>query len=227
MEYLRSVRPGKALISNSSGYYYQNLNGTIYEGSPTNWNNSIPETYDQWSNFILGENGYLNVSKSGHTPNYSLVETYEDEEGPKEGDLSYDNPFEHPDFVPDYQRMRYGLSSALLGDGYFSYEINTNGHGSLGLMWFDEYDNAGAGRGYLGLPVENAHTVKQAGDGSVWRRDFEKGIVICNPTNVTVTVDLAGTFHLINGVQMPHINSGEQVSNIDLQPRDGRILLRE
>ena len=35
----------------------------------------------------------------------------------------------------------------LLGQGFFSYEINTNGHGSLGLLWFDEYDGGGRGRG--------------------------------------------------------------------------------
>ena len=55
--------------------------------------------------------------------------------------------------TPDYRKMRFGLTTALLNDGFFSYEINTNGHGSLCLMWFDEYDNAGAGRGYLGQPL--------------------------------------------------------------------------
>ena len=227
LEYLRSVYPDKALIANSFGSYYQQLNGCIYEGFPTNWDNSRPEIYQEWSYRALGEQGYLNVSKSGYSPNYSLGETYEDEEGPKDGDLSYDNPFDHPDFVPNYQRMRYGLTSVLLGDGYFSYEINTNGHGSLGLMWFDEYDNAGKERGYLGMPVKEATTIMQAGDGAVWRRDYEKGIVVCNPTNVTVTVDLGDQFHLLEGKQVPEINSGELVSTISIQPRDGRILLKE
>jgi hypothetical protein len=227
LEYLRSVYPDKALIANSFGTYYQQLNGCIYEGFPTNWNNSKPETYEEWSYRALGEQGYLNVSKSGHSPNYSLGETYEDEEGPKEGDLYYNNPFDHPDFVPNYQRMRYGLTSTLLGDGYFSYEINTNGHGSLGLMWFDEYDNAGKTRGYLGMPIKEAITIMQAGDGSVWRRDYEKGIVICNPTNVTIKVDLGNQYRLIKGNQVPEINSGELVNNISILARDGRILLKE
>jgi hypothetical protein len=227
LEYLRSTCPDKALIANSFGSYYQELNGCIYEGFPTNWDNSRPETYEEWSYRALGEQGYLNVSKSGHRPNYSLAETYEDEEGPDEGDLYYDNPFEHPDFIPNYQRMRYGLTSALLGDGYFSYEINTNGHGSLGLMWFDEYDNAGKRRGYLGQPVKDAHTIMQSGDGSIWRRDYEKGIVICNPTNVTVIVDLGDQYYLIEGNQAPEINSGELVNTISILARDGRILLKQ
>jgi hypothetical protein len=226
LEYLRSVYPGKALIANSFGSYYQELNGCIYEGFPTNWNNNLPESYEDWSYRALGEQGYLNVSKSGYSPNYSLGETYEDEEGPKDGDLCYDNPFDHPGFIPNYQRMRYGLTSTLLGDGYFSYEINTNGHGSLGLMWFDEYDNAGEGRGYMGFPLNDATAIMQAGDGSVWKREYEKGIVICNPTNVAIEVDLGGQFRLIKGTQVPEINSGELVMKISIQPRDGRILLK-
>jgi len=225
LEYLREVFPGKAIISNTSGAFYLTLNGAIYEGFPGNWSNTIPETYQDWADRALGENGYINVSQSGFMPNYSLVETYEDEEGP-EGGLAYDNPFEHPGFVPNYRKMRFGLTTALLGNGYFSYEINTNGHGGLGLMWFDEYDNAGKQRGYLGLPKGRARKIFQAGDGWVWRRDFDRGIVICNPTTAVVSVDLGGRYRLIKGSQAPAVNSGAKVSQITLQPRDGRILLK-
>ena len=128
------------------------------------------------------------------------------------------------DFVPNYQRMRYGLTTALLGDGYFSYEIGTNGHGRLGLMWFDEYDAAGEGRGYLGLPRENAAIIMTAGDGSVWKRLYEGGVVICNPTDAEVSVDLGGWYHLIYGQQVPEINTGERVRQVTIGPRDGRIL---
>ena len=122
--------------------------------------------------------------------------------------------------------MRYGLTTALLGNGYFSYEIATAGHGGLGLMWFDEYDNAGKGRGFLGQPEENAYEIMDAGDGSVWRREFENGTVICNPTNTEVTVDLGATYWLIGGDQVPDINTGKSVNKITLGPRDGRILLK-
>ena len=224
LEYLRSANPGKALISNTSGAYYQVLNGAIYEGFPGNWDNSRPETYQEWSDRILGENGYINVSKSGYAPNYSLTETYEDEEMPEDG-LEYDNPFTHPDFIPNYQRIRYGLTTALLGDGYFSYEIGTNGHGGLGLMWFDEYDNAGKGRGYLGVPAEDAVIIMPVGDGYVWKRVYERGIVLCNPTNTPVTVNLDKRYHLIKGNQVPEINTGEFVDTVTIKSRDGRILV--
>ena len=224
LESLRSVFPGKVLISNTSGAYHEVLNGAIYEGFPGNWDNSRPETYQEWADRALDENGYINVSKSGYTPNYSLTETYEDEEMPEDS-LQYDNPFEHPAFVPNYQRMRYGLTTALLGDGYFSYEIGTNGHGSLGLMWFDEYDNAGKGQGYLGLPRENAVIIMTAGDGNVWKRAYEGGIVICNPTNAEVTIHLGSWYSLIDGQQVPEINTGERVEQVTIGPRDGRILI--
>ena len=224
LEFMRTLFPGKALISNTSGAYYQSLNGAIYESFPGNWVNSKPETYEDWAQRALDDNGYIHVSSSGHSPNYSLAETYEDEEMP-EGGLEYDNPFDHADFVPNYQRMRYGLTTALLGDGYFSYEISTNGHGSLGLMWFDEYDNAGKQRGYLGKPTAKAVAIMPAGDGQVWKRVYEKGVVICNPTNSQVNIELGSKYYLINGSQVPEVNSGAQVESVTIGPLDGRILL--
>ena len=226
LEYLHTELSGKALISNTSGAYYQSLNGAIYESYPGNWVNDRPDSYEDWTERTIGEKGYLHVSKSGYTPHYTLAETYEDEEMPEE-DGSYDNPYDKPGFVPDYQKMRYGLTTALLGDGYFSYEISTTGHGGLGLMWFDEYDNAGKGRGYLGQPVEEAHIIMDAGNGSVWRREYEYGTVICNPTDSQITVDLSGIYWSIAGNQVPDINTGKSLEKITIGPRDGRILLKE
>ena len=94
-------------------------------------------------------------------------------------------------------------------------------------MWFDEYDNAGKGRGYLGQPVEDAGMIKDAGNGSVWRREYEYGTVVCNPTDVSVDVNLGGTYWLIKGQQVPEINSGKSLDIIKIGPRDGRILLKE
>lgn len=224
LEFLRNELSGKVLISNTSGDYYESLNGAIYEGYPGNWNNLVPETYQDWADRTLNKKGYINVSKSGFKPNYTLAETYEDEDMPND-DGSYINPYDQPGFTPDYQKLRYGLTTALLGDGYFSYEINTAGHGGLGLMWFDEYDNTGKQRGYLGQPKEDAYKVMDAGDGSVWRREFENGTVICNPTNMEVMVELGSTYWFIDGEQSPDINSGKSVNKLNLGPRDGRILL--
>jgi hypothetical protein len=107
-------------------------------------------------------------------PNLTMIETYEDNGGPEAtSDGSYDNPCAEPGFTPDYRKMRFGLTTALLNDGFFSYEMNTNGHGSLCLMWFDEYDNAGAGRGYLGQPLGPAYPAIAGAQASViYNSDF-------------------------------------------------------
>jgi hypothetical protein len=110
-----------------------------------------------WRTMAFGpeENGsYFEWMAQARQPNLTMVETYEEDGGPDPGGGGeYDNPCDDPGFVPDYRKMRFGLATALLNDGFFSYEINTNGHGSLCLLWFDEYDNAGKGRGYLGQPL--------------------------------------------------------------------------
>ena len=151
-----------------------------------------------------------------------MVETYEIDT------YHTNNPYTEPGFVPNYQKMRWGIATALLGDGYFSYEIGTNGHGSLGLMWFDEYDNAGAGRGYLGQPDGDCYEIQDfGGDGKVYRRNYTNGIVLCNPSNQSVTIELENSFKLIKGKQVPSVNTGESVRSVTIASHDGRILLRE
>jgi hypothetical protein len=312
-----------------------------------------------------------------------MIETYEEDGGPDPaGSGEYENPCDDPGFVPDYRKMRFGLATALLNDGFFSYEINTNGHGALCLLWFDEYDNGGEGRGYLGQPlgpvtraipvlttpnlipggdfetpadldlwdlwadtgagyaatvaldggtaisgtssarvdVQQAHGTDwrvsfslepldvtsgteytlsfwgkadqlhpiwvwgeqaedpwetyvdfgsvsltttwqhfeisgmatdsdaqavfifglgrttgsvwlddvrlQVGNREVWRRDYEGGVVLVNATITTQTVPLGGEYLKINGTQAPEVNDGSLVTQVDLPPVDGLILLR-
>ena len=60
----------------------------------------------------------------------------------------------------------------------------------------------------------------------VWRRDFQGGISLVNPTMTPVTVELGGTFRKILGTQAPNVNDGSLVSQVVLPPQDGIILLR-
>lgn len=133
---------------------YDLLNGNNFEGFPMKDGTAygVP-----WQTTVFGPRdggGYLEWLARSRQPNLSTIQTYEDDGGPDPtGDASYNNPARRKGFRPDYRKMRFGLCTALLGDGFFSYEINTNGHASLGLLWFDEYDNAGRRRGYLGRPL--------------------------------------------------------------------------
>jgi len=138
---------------------YDLLNGNNYEGFPLDDGTSYR---GDWYHTVFGPlpdiGSYFDWMARGRQPNLTLIETYEDDGAPEAtDDAAYANPCDAPDFTPNYRKMRFGLATALLNDGYFSYEINTDGHGSLCLLWFDEYDNAGQGRGYLGMPLGAAY----------------------------------------------------------------------
>jgi hypothetical protein len=117
----------------------------------------------------------------------------------------------------DYQSMRYGLTSCLMHDGYYSFTDDSQGY--YGVVSFDEYD---AG---LGQPVWMPPT--SAWSNGVWRRDFEHGIALVNPKgNGVQTVMLEGPFVKLNGTQAPAVNNGKTVTSVTLQDRDGIILRR-
>ena len=54
-----------------------------------------------------------------------------------------------------YRRMRFGLTTALMEDGLYSFEFGTTWHGNA--WWYDEFDGAGLGKGYLGMPLGDAY----------------------------------------------------------------------
>lgn len=159
-ELRQHIGPDKILYVNWGAPNYDLLNGNNFEGFPGDISN--PDTISSWYGLVFGPNAakgsYFEWMQNALQPNLTMIETYEDNGGPEAtSDGSYDNPCVKKNFTPDYRKMRFGLTTALLNDGFFSYEMNTNGHGSLCLMWFDEYDNAGAGRGYLGQPLGPAY----------------------------------------------------------------------
>jgi hypothetical protein len=118
----------------------------------------------------------------------------------------------------DYQSMRYGLTSCLMNDGYYSFSSTSSGYN--GVVWFDEYNAK------LGMPTAVPPT--SAWQNGVWRRDFTNGIALVNPKgNGAQTVQLGGTFVKLKGSQAPSVNNGQTVTSVTLQDRDGIILLRQ
>ena len=140
-------------------------------------------------------------------------------------------------YSPAWQGARYGITAALMNNGYYfadygSYDAETVAH----RRWFDEYDNAGAGVGYLGQPVANSAGNPQtaAWSNGVWMREFQNGVVLWNPkgdgsrtVNVAALVSPAGHAGLkhIAGTQDTLVNNGKAVTSVTLQDRDGVILL--
>lgn len=115
----------------------------------------------------------------------------------------------------DYQRMRFGLTSSLLDDGYFGFDHGTQSHAQI---WrYDEYD------AFIGSPKESAQS--DSGSG-IWERDFSAGKVIVNPTGTSQTIKLGGEYEKLRGTQDKAINDGSIISRVTLQPYDGLVLLR-
>jgi hypothetical protein len=147
----------RVILGNNSVTNFGALNGNSAESFPHD------STYHAaWDSMVFGPRGvpggaYLDWVGQSRQPNLSALQSYE-----RDGLALPDNPFGHPGWHPNYRKMRFGLTTALLGDGFFSYEMSSAGHGFLGLMWFDEYDNAGAGKGYLGQPTGPAHLATTA-----------------------------------------------------------------
>jgi hypothetical protein len=139
-----------------------------------------------------------------------------------------------------YRAMRYGISWALMNDGYYDGETAPSHIGpSYGTkVWFDEYDAGGIGQGYLGQPTRDWKGAVQTrarwnyGPMGVWAREFDGGIAIMNPKGngpVTLTIrDLGGRiWKHFQGTEDPVTNNGQDVTgSITLADRDGIILLR-
>ncbi len=121
----------------------------------------------------------------------------------------------------DYQGMRYGLASCLMGDAYYYHSYG--GGYQPPPLWYDEFNFN------LGYPLTTAQGATQSGAWSqgVWRRDFDHGIVLVNPKgNGSKTVQLGGTFKKLHGTQAPTLNDGSTVTSVALGDRDAIILSR-
>ena len=80
----------------------------------------------------------------------------------------------------DLRFFRYAYASCLLGDGYFSFTDKAQGHSSV--PWFEAYE----------LELGKAITAPPDAPWreGVWRRDFERGVALVNPTGAAKTVQL-------------------------------------
>lgn len=117
----------------------------------------------------------------------------------------------------DYRFFRYAYTSCLLDDGYFSFTDKRTGYSSV--PWFDEYDFV------LGKAVSPPPLA--AWKNGIWRRDFEHGVVLVNPGNRRVQIDIEAGFRHFAGAQDPAINSGKSVQKLIFSGKDGLILVRQ
>jgi len=233
----RRVFPNGSLIIGSSGYnggplavgsdaktddtYLNLLNGRMLEAFLSNTDTSWLETMRA---AVLEDQASIN-------PRVAMFDAHGTENG-----------FDH---------LRYTLASALMLNSYFAMHDVKTWFSSDPLQvswWYDEYSvdlktgqavqslNA---KGYLGSPLTDAYNVDNKeemlktlllnndprAEFNVWRRDFQNGIVLVNPSGSTKTIDLHGSYRKILGVKDPKFNDGSTVTEITLLPRSGIILL--
>jgi hypothetical protein len=189
-----------------------------------------------WHQYMFGDKdknigGIAEYASQSQTPNATLMVTSDDEANAHPEKSKKYVSMAKPGFVPDYKKMRWGLCTALVAGAVFGYEIDSENHGLSGLLWFDEYDDAGANRGYLGYP--KSEPVKLFTDGKnskygVWGREYDYGFVIVNPLEYQAEVTLpAGPWQRLKGTQDPLYNDGRvEGAKVQVGPCDGLILKR-
>ncbi len=187
------VGTDKVIITNGSSNlaYAPYVNGRMFESFPTPW-----EGDGRWSTIL---DRYLKLEDSVAFNPVVVLNADTNNTGAKH----------------DYQRMRFGLTSSLLGDGYFGFDHGTQSHAQI---WrYDEYD------AFIGTAKEEAQTDSASG---IWERDFSSGKVVVNPTDSTQTVKLGGEYEKIRGTQDKSVNDGSITSRVTLPAKDGLVLLR-
>ncbi len=187
------------LISNGSSEatFQPFVNGRMFESFPTPWEGS-----GKWQDSMQRL-----VSNSAATP---------------DPDVYFLNSNTNNTGTIDYRRMRFGLSSALVGGAFYGY---AHGEQDYQKLWtFDEY-NAFLGRAVDG-PKDMLNGRNTVLTPSVWSREFQAGRAIVNATDQPRTVQLGNEFEKINGAQDRLVNDGRIVSQVTLAPQDGIVLLR-
>ena len=179
--------------------YYNYINGRMFESFPAKW-----EDNGDWEELM---EKYINkYPEKAQLPNIFIINSNTDDTGD----------------MTNYKKMRFGLASTLLGDGYFSFDSGEKAHSQT--WWYDEY------KVNLGKSESDPYDILNGGNvlkSSLWRRDFENGIVIVNSTNEDkIFVFDKETFEKINGTQDKYINDGSKINYIKIASNDGIILLK-
>ncbi|MCR4256138.1 MAG: putative glycoside hydrolase, partial [Candidatus Uhrbacteria bacterium] len=188
---VRAANPDIWIINNSSSAYSHLTNGTLFEDFPRY---GFASTFAELRTALT-----KNVS-----PKISAINTNT-------------NNQERPN---DYRLMRYGLTSALIADGYYSFDAGDAGHHRT--WWYDEYDVP------IGPPRGQPRIVKgaSASQPAVWVREFARGYAVVNATSRVEEITLPGEFEKLSGTQDARTNNGSIVTKVAVPSEDGLVLIR-
>ncbi len=116
----------------------------------------------------------------------------------------------------DYARVRYGLASAMLENGYFALWANS---GTQPAPWYDEYSAP------IGTALD-APPIAAAGNG-IWLRRYTNGMVLVNPGAASASYNVGVGYRRLAGTQDPTVNSGAVTTTVTLGPKQGLMLLKD
>jgi hypothetical protein len=224
----RRVFPPGVVIMGNAGWntgktYSSQLNGIMIEQFV-----EAPRKYSKSFGWGAVMNTYVHYQKTSVQPRICMIMANDDRSD-------------------RYKKMRFALASTLMFDGYFCFTNLKNAYSSI--RWYDEYAvELGSGKaqqdlqykGYLGKPVTDAFYVDDPSQGlekelssdamtaetKVWRRDYDNGVVLVNPSKKDHTIKLDGVFKKIQGTVDSRFNDGSTLTEIHLSSRSGVILLK-
>ena len=182
------------LIGNGAGQF-GSLNGRMFESFPEYWEGG-------WT----GSMSAYQSATSTYAPALTIINSDSNNTGN----------------AADYRAMRFGLASALMFNGYYSFDYGSNLREQF--WWYDEYDAD------LGAPISAAKNLLSAATTittGVWQREFERGLALVNSTDKVQTVTLFQDYQKISGAQDPLTNNGAIVRQVTIPAQDGLILLKK
>jgi hypothetical protein len=142
-----------------------------------------------WLNWDEVVSRYRDWAGRGHTPHTTFIQSAPERLYPEKYTVWHVDqmpPAMEAEAAASYRHMRYGLTSALMGDGLFSYDYGDEWHGNL--WWYDEFGARGSSqvsqattlppRGYLGQPTDAPALLVDTLDtpDQVVNGDFEDGL---------------------------------------------------
>lgn len=191
------VGPDFLIMGNGKIYegYQTILNGMMFENFPAFW-----EGDGTWA---ASMNNYLKLPNLNASPYLSVINTYNKNQN-------------------NFELMRFALGSALLGNGFFSYDYDTTNHAQL--WWYDEYQiDLGKANSEAYNFLNNSKEI----NNSLFRRDFENASIFVNASaKREIKIFSQESFSKPIGNQDPDFNNGEKLNFLDLKPNTGAILIK-
>lgn len=184
------------ILGNGEGSYSEFTNGRMFESFPEFWEGG-------WTGSMAR---YFEVNTRGYQPRLNIINADSDNTG------QYTNS----------RRMRYGLASTLMYNGYYSFDFGTEKREDF--WWYDEFAVN------LGQPKSTPINLLDQKNGqlinSVWQREFENGLALVNSTDQIQTINFESEYEKVTSAQNNQVHHGGKINSLTLNPEDGTILLR-